>query len=124
MVSFGSGGKSKSKSKQESKTVFPQGFFDQAYDYFGNDPGYDPEYVGFEDFDRSEDTLYGGQRARVDDAYKNALGIQNEELSNSGLLNSPSKYIQGGARDTLTKGYLTTLQQAARDAAVSRMGLQ
>ena len=124
MVSFGSGGKSKSKSKQESKTVFPRGFFDEAVPYFGGDPGYDPEYVGFNDFDRVEDNLYGTQRSKLDEGFRNALNIQNEELSNSGLLNSPSKYIEGGARDTLNKGYISSLQQAARDAALGRLGMQ
>ena len=125
MVSFGGGGgSSKQKSKNQSKTVFPGGFFDQAYNYFGDVPDYNPEYVGFNDFDRVEDTVYGNQRAKVDDAYRNALKIQNEELSHSGLLNSPSKYIEGGARDTLNKGYISSLQQAARDAALSRLGLQ
>ena len=124
MVSFGVSGKSKNKSKNESRTVFPKGFFDDAYGYFGSDPDYNPEYVGFNDFDRVEENVYGSQRAKVDDAYRNALGIQNEELSNSGLLNSPSKYIEGGARDTLNKGYISSLQQAARDAALGRLSLE
>jgi hypothetical protein len=49
MVSFGSGGKSKSKSKQESKTRFPKDFFDDAYSFLRGEPDYDPEYVGFGD---------------------------------------------------------------------------
>ena len=77
MVSFGGGGgSSKQKSKNQSKTVFPGGFFDQAYNYFGDVPDYNPEYVGFNDFDRVEDTVYGNQRAKVDDAYRNALKIK------------------------------------------------
>jgi hypothetical protein len=127
MVSFGSGGKSKSKSKQESKTRFPKDFFDDAYSFLRGEPDYDPEYVGFGDegdLDRYEQSLYNRQRARMSDDYQGAVKLQNEDLSNMGMLNSPSKFIEGGARDTLNKNYISGLQSAARDAAMGRMGLE
>jgi hypothetical protein len=39
-------------------------------------------------------------------------------------LTSPSQYIEGGARNTLDKSYLSNIQQAARDAALGRLGVQ
>lgn len=120
MVSFG-GSKSKNKSSSSSKTNFPTGFFDEAYGYFGDEPDYAPEYKGFGDFDKVESNLYESSKSKLYNAYDQALKIQNEELSNSGLLNSPSKYIESGARDTLNKGYISSLQQAARDASSTRL---
>lgn len=123
MVSFG-GSKSKQKSKSESGTNFPTQFFDKAYDYFGDEPAYNPEFKGFGDFDKLESNLYGTQQSKLFNEYDRALKMQNEDLSNSGLLNSPSKLIQGGARDTLNNNYLMGIQQAARDAALGRLGAE
>jgi hypothetical protein len=125
MISLGTGGKSKSKSKQESKTYFPKDFFDDAYGYFGGPPDYDPEFVGFgdeADLDRYEGALYNRQKSKMHQGYQDALKLQNEDLSNMGMLNSPSKFIEGGARDTLNKGYIQSLQQAANEAALGRLG--
>lgn len=123
MVSFGST-KSKSRNQSTSKTVFPQTFFDQAYDYFGDEPQYDPKFVGFNDFDKLEQNLYDSSQSKLFNEYDRSLKMQNEELSNAGLLNSPSKYIQGGARDTLNQNYISGIQQAARDASSQRLGAQ
>jgi len=143
MVS-GSGGSSKSKSKQESsqesqstnKTKFPLDFLNEAYTYFGGDPkttdynpkftgsdyfqpdyGAAPNYVGFDDFDKLEANQYGSQKSKLEDAYNTAVNNQREELSQSGLLNSPNQYLEGSARTGLDKGYLQQIQQAARDAS-------
>jgi hypothetical protein len=130
MVSLGGKGgssKQKSKSSNESLTRFPKDFWDDAMGYFGDAPEYNPEYVGFGDegqLDKLQDSLYQRQKIPIHQGYQDALKIQNEELSNSGLLNSPSKYIEGGARDTLNKGYITSLQQAAREAALARLGVE
>ena len=133
MVSLGGGGgasKQKSKSEQqsqshqESRTAFTPEFFSDAYKFFGCDPGYKPEYVGFDSFHELERNAYDTAKNRATEGYRGALNLQNEELSNMGLLNSPSKFIEGGSRDTLNKNYLNTLQQAARDANTMRYGLQ
>ena len=125
MVSLGMSGGSEASSS--SKTKFPKKFLDQAYKYFGGEPDYTPKYVGFggkEDLDKLEGNLYGGQLSKLTDAYNTAIGRQREELSQAGLLNSPAQYIEGGARSELDKGYLSQLQQAARDASLARLGVQ
>jgi hypothetical protein len=125
MVTFGSGGSSKQSSS--SKTKFPTKFLDKAYKYFGGEPAYNPKYVGFgskEDLDKLESNLYGSQQSKLADAYNSAIARQREELSQSGLLTSPAQYIEGGARNTLDKSYLENIQQAARDAALGRLGVQ
>lgn len=125
MVSFGSG--SKKKSKASSRVDFPTDFLNKATSYFGASPGYAPEYVGFgspEDLDKLESNLYGGQKSKLSDAYNSAIARQREELSQSGLLNSPAQYIEGGARNTLDKSFLENIQQAARDAALARLSTQ
>src|SRR5918996_1421830 len=73
MVSFGSGGSKKEKSSGVSGTKFRKRFFDQAYDYFGGDPGFDPQYTGFDDFDKLEENLYGSQQAKLSQARDSAL---------------------------------------------------
>lgn len=125
MVSFGSG--SKSKQKSSSSTTFPTDFLSKAYSFFGGEPGYKPQYVGFNkpgDLDKLESNLYESQSSKLADAYNSAVNRQREELSQAGLLNSPAQYIEGGARDTLNKGYLQQLQQAARDASLARLSTQ
>jgi hypothetical protein len=125
MVSFGVSGGSESQSS--SKTKFPKKFLEQAYQYFGGEPDYKPKYVGFgspEDLDKLEASTFGSQQSKLTDAYNSAVARQREELSQSGLLNSPAQYIEGGARSELDKGYLANIQQAARDAALGRLGVQ
>jgi hypothetical protein len=123
MISFGSS-KSNSKSKTESGTKFPTDFFNQAYGYFGNEPGYNPEYVGFNDFNKLESNIYGSQQAKISTAYDQAKKERAQELSLSGLLNSPSRYIEGGVEDSLNKNYMSALQQAARDASQQSLTAQ
>lgn len=112
-----SAGGSSGQSKSSSKTNFPRKFFDEAFDYFGQPPKYAPEYTGFSDFDKLEENQYGSQKSRLDTAYQDSLKRQREELSQAGLLNSPNQYLEGGARSSLDKSYITNLQQAARDAS-------
>jgi hypothetical protein len=124
VVSFGSGGSSKSKSSSVSKTKFPRKFWDQAIDYFGPAPDYKPEFVGFDSFDDVEKTAYDSQAGRIGDAYDTAVKRRREELSLAGLLNSPNQYLEDGARASLDKDFLTNLQQAARDARLARLGVE
>ena|SRR5918996_4078297 len=124
MVSFGSGGSKKEKSSGVSGTKFRKRFFDQAYDYFGGDPGFDPQYTGFDDFDKLEENLYGSQQAKLSQARDSAQRNLDERLSLSGLLTSPNQYIRGGASQALNEDYLTNLQQAARDSSLARLGLE
>lgn len=127
MVTFGNGSKSKNRSTSSSTVNFPTDFLDKARNYFGADPGYAPKYVGFgspADLDKLESNIYGGTKSKLTDAYNTAIGRQREELSQSGLLNSPNQYMEGGARNVLDKGFLQNIQQAARDAALARLGVQ
>jgi hypothetical protein len=119
MVSFGSGGSSSKKESSESGTMFKKKFFDKFRDYFGSEPDYNPEFVGFDDFDKLESGLYDSARAKAGDAYNTAVRRRREELSQAGLLNSPNQYLENGARESLDKDFLQQLQQAARDASLS-----
>lgn len=121
-IGFSGGGGSSSSSS--SKTKFPRKFFDETIDYFGKPPEFNPSYVGFDDFDKLEENLYGSQQSKLLTAYNDAVRRRREELSQSGLLNSPNQYLEGGARETLDRDYLTQLQQAARDATLGRLGAQ
>lgn len=80
--------------------------------------------VAPEGFDRLEKALYEGQQAKANRAYQDQVARQREELSQMGALNSPAQYLEGSARSSLDRGYMDTLQQAARDAATQRIGLE
>ncbi len=135
----GSGGKSKSKSKSnassqsESGTKYNEDFMTKARAFAGDpsDPTYNPEYVKgkYTDvapggFDKLENSLYAGQSSKLRQAYDQSVGQQREELAQSGALNSPSQFLEGSARSSLDRGYMQNLQQAARDAFQSRLGLE
>ena len=125
MVSFGSGGKSKSKGSSESGTRWKQRFFDKAIDYFGGDPGFEPgDFSGFEDFDKLESNLYESQARRLGDEYNSAVSRRREELSLAGLLNSPNQFLENGARASLDSDYLKALQAAAGQASLGRLSAQ
>jgi hypothetical protein len=124
MVSFGSGGGSKGKSSSESGTMFKKKFFDKFGQYFGTAPEYDPEFKGFQDFDSLESNLYGSSKATATNEYNAARARRREELSLSGLLNSPNAYLENGALESLDQDYLRNLQQAARDAQYGRLSAQ
>lgn len=134
-----SGGGSKSKSKQQSQqtsesgTRYNEDFMAKARAFAGDtsNPTYNPEYVAGKytsvapgGFDKLENTLYAGQQSRLKQAYDQSVGQQREELAQSGALNSPSQFLEGSARSALDRGYITSLQQAARDAFQSRLGLE
>ncbi len=96
-----------------------------------NIPTYNPQYVAgkYTDvapggFDRLENSLYGGQQSKLAQAYQQSVGQQREELAQSGGLNSPSQFLEGSARSSLDRTYMNNLQQAARDAFQSRLGLE
>lgn len=126
--SAGGGGSSSSSS---SKTVFPKKYLDQFYQYFGRGdnfnyggPTFDPKYKGFNSFDDVENTAYTSSADKLTKAYNDVIGRQREELSQSGLINSPNQYIEGGARDVANRDYMSSLDQAARDAHAQRLGLE
>ena len=80
--------------------------------------------VAPEGFKRLEDVAYGSQAARIGEAYNQNVNRLREELSQSGQLNSPAQYLEGGARSSMDRSYLDSLQQAARDAFGQRLGLE
>jgi hypothetical protein len=136
----GSGGstKSKSKSKQQSTsetgTRYNPDFMTQATNYANdtsNAPGYNPQYVKGTytplapgGFDKLENNLYDTQASKLSQAYNTAVGQQREQLAQTGALNSPSQFLEGSARSSLDRSYINNLQQAARDAALGRLGAQ
>jgi len=136
----GSGGstKSKSKSKQqstsESGTKYNEDFMRLASQYANdpsNAPGYNPQYVkgaytGIAPggFDKLENSLYDTNASKLSQAYNTAVANQREELAQTGALNSPSQYLEGSARSSLDRSYIQNLQQAARDAALGRLGAE
>jgi len=134
----GSSSKSKSKSKQqstsESGTKYNPDFMNLATQYANdpaNAPGYNPQYVKGNytgiapgGFDKLENSLYDTQASRLRQAYDTSVGQQREELAQMGGLNSPSQYLEGSARSSLDRSYIQNLQQAARDAALGRLGAE
>ncbi len=135
----GSSTKSKSKSqsqstsKSESGTRYNADFMNQARAFASDpsDPTYNPKYVPGQytsvapgGFDKLENSLYAGQQSKLKQAYDQSVGQQREELAQSGALNSPSQFLEGSARSSLDRGYMQNLQQAARDAFQSRLGLE
>ncbi len=136
-----SGGGSKSKSKQQSQqssqqesgTKYNEDFMTKAKAFAADpsNPTYNPQYVPGQytsvapgGFDKLENSLYAGQQSKLKQAYDQSVGQQREELAQSGALNSPSQFLEGSARSSLDRGYMQNLQQAARDAFQSRLGLE
>lgn len=146
-----SGGGSKSKSKQQSQqtsqsesgTKYNEDFMKRALEFANakDSPTYNPEYVkgaytpgaytganftsvAPQGFQQLEQSLYGTQASKLKQAYDQSTAQQREELAQSGALNSPSQYLEGSARSSLDRTYLQNLQQAARDAFQSRLGLE
>ncbi len=135
MSGGGGKGKSKQQSQQtsESGTKYNEDFMTKAKAFAGDtsNPTYNPQYVPGQytdvapgGFDKLENSLYGTQQSKLRQAYDQNVGQQREELAQSGALNSPSQYLEGSARSSLDRGYMQNLQQAARDAFQSRLGLE
>ena len=80
--------------------------------------------VAPEGFKRLEDVAYGTQASKLSQAYNQNVNRLREELSQSGALTSPAQYLEGGARSSMDRSYLDSLQQAARDAFGQRLGLE
>jgi hypothetical protein len=136
----GSGSKSSSKSKSkqqatsETGTRYNPDFMTQATNYAQdptNAPVYNPQYVKGTytplapgGFDKLENNLYDTQSSKLSQAYNTAVGQQREQLAQTGALNSPSQFLEGSARSSLDRSYMQNLQQAARDAALGRLGAQ
>jgi hypothetical protein len=134
----GSSQKSKSKSQQQSTsetgTRYNPDFMTQATNYANdtsNALGYNPQYVKGNytslapgGFDKLENNLYDTQASKLSQAYNTAVGQQREQLAQTGALNSPSQFLEGSARSSLDRSYIQNLQQAARDAALGRLGAQ
>jgi hypothetical protein len=76
------------------------------------------------DFNKIESNMYEGNRAKLSQAYDANVARQREELSQSGALNSPSQFLEGSARSSLDRSYMENLQQAARDASSTALGLK
>lgn len=103
----------------------------RAFPSTSDSPSYNPTYVrgaytsvAPEGFAKLEDTLYGTQASKLKQAYDTATAQQREELAQSGALNSPSQYLEGSARSSLDRSYINSLQQAARDAFMGRLGME
>lgn len=78
-----------------------------------------PRFEGLEDmdFDKLEKGLYTRQLQNIDPSFDKVRARTREELSQSGLLNSPVQYSKGGVMDELTENYLTEARKAATDAS-------
>ena len=89
-------------------------------------PGYNPTYVRVapEGFQKLEDTAFESQRSKLARAHEAGVARQREELAQMGALNSPSQFLEGSARSSLDRSYMDSLQQAARDAFNTRIGLE
>jgi len=94
-------------------------------------PDYNPTYVkgtytpvDSGDFNKIEQNLYGSQQSRLSQAYNQAVAQQREQLAQTGALNSPSQFLEGGTRSSLDRDFLSNLQQAARDASNSALTLK
>ena len=75
-------------------------------------------------FDKLESSLYDTQASKLKQAYDTGVAGQREELAQMGALNSPSQFLEGSARSSLDRSYIQNLQQAARDAALERLGAE
>lgn len=133
-------GSSKQKSESESGTKWNQAFMDELT---ANGPGINysntqdgvtvtnpgdrpqqftlgvPKFTGLEDMDfaKLEKGLYDRQLQNIEPQYQKARAQTREELSQSGLLNSPVQYGKGGAIDQLQQNYLDQTQKSATDAS-------
>src|SRR5689334_5895199 len=94
-------------------------------------PDYNPTYVrgtyttvDSGDFNKIEQNIYGGQQSKLSQAYNQAIAQQREQLAQTGALNSPSQFLEGSARTSLDRDFLSNLQQAARDASNSALTLK
>lgn len=99
-----------------------------------NTPGFErqqftvglPKFRGLEDmdFDKLQSNLYNRQLQNLTPTYETERARRREELSQTGLLNSPVSFAEGGALDSLERDYLDQSQKAASDAAIQTVGLK
>lgn len=85
-----------------------------------------PKFQGLEDmdFDRLQSNLYNRQLQNLTPTYETERARRREELSQTGLLNSPVAFAEGGALDSLERDYFDQSQKAASDAAIQTVGLK
>lgn len=143
----GGGGGSKQKSSSESGTRWNGDFMEQlmqqspGINYSNTQDGVSvanpgdrpqqftlgvPKFQGLEnmDFAKLEKGLYDRQLQNIEPQYQKARAQTREELSQSGLLNSPVQYGQGGAMDNLQRNYLDETQKAATGASNTTIALK
>jgi hypothetical protein len=85
-----------------------------------------PKFKGLEDmdFDKLQSSLYNRQLQNLNPTYETERARRREELSQTGLLNSPVAFAEGGALDSLERNYMDQNQKAASDAAIQTVGLK
>jgi len=148
-VSLGGGGsssKQKSKSESESGVRYNADFMKELQDnapnlkYSDTQDGASvsdwegkqsfmvgvPKFQGLEDMDfaKLEKGLYNRQLQNIEPEYQKARLQTREELSQSGLLNSPVQYGQGGVMDNLHRNYFDQTQKSAADASNKTIDLK
>lgn len=101
-------------------TILPEGFPRQQFTL-----GI-PKFQGLEnmDFENLQTNLYNRQLQNLTPTYETERARRREELSQTGLLNSPVAFAEGGALDALERNYLDQSQKAASDAAIQTVGLK
>lgn len=146
-ISGGGGGGGKQKSKSESGTRWNEDFMNElgfnapGINYSNTQDGVTtstpneggqrftigvPKFQGLEnmDFAKLEKGLYDRQLQNIEPQYQKARAQTREELSQSGLLNSPVQYGQGGVMDNLQRNYLDEAQKSATGASNTTIALK
>lgn len=85
-----------------------------------------PQFHGLEDmdFENLQKNLYGRQLQEITPTYETERNRRREELSQTGLINSPIQFAEGGALDSLERNYLDQSQKAASEAVIQRTELE
>jgi len=85
-----------------------------------------PRFQGLEggDFDKLQSSIYDRQVQQFRPDYERERDRRREELSQSGLLNSPMQYGEGGAINTLDRNFMDQTQKSASEAVSQRYALQ
>jgi hypothetical protein len=85
-----------------------------------------PRFHGLEggDFDKLETSLYDRQQQNLTPTYERERNRRREELSQTGLLNSPVQFAEGSALDSLERNYMDQSQKSASDASIETVRLK
>lgn len=76
------------------------------------------------DYDKLEKNLYDRQQLNMRPTYERERERRREELSQTGLINSPVQFAEGGALDSLERNYMDQSQKAASDASIEGIRLK